>query len=803
MDSPEGNPVAASSSPISSDSPPVQESPFFNYLCNLSPIKSVKTERYTQRFSETNLPTPPPVFTSPRIDLQRDTSFLERDNVAATDSIVHENFNTQLNVVHIPSFEKEGQLCSSAGCIDEYLLDPMEVDSTNSTHLGLQSAGEVPELLQSGYAGLKGTIKKVDDAVDSNREDGALTSCDPAEKNLNVSPLKLVESAVDLRNDERFDAFLKGFTSEKAKDIVDADMKLNPISGVQHCERHAAQIEGVQQDEGDGACQSLDEPLQINEACEDVDDGSRTLPKEFVKGTNNCRGTRRHLHFEATLACKSIATGNTANPKASITNLKSLAPISSSWDAAGYPLSITSQASCCPLKVARSTQNIGNSEILSPLPTGIGLHVNSIGRSMLSGSDVFTSKNLNLSSQDKLVPEWSNDLVKDPNNISNSAIAGTMFSHADLDQQESQAGVAASSTSYPINSLNPPCDSPLTQIELQVAPCEGRISAQQNADSIDELNQMSPKRKRKSTANKSESGDCKRCNCKRSKCLKLYCECFAAGIYCVGSCACETCFNKPEYEDLVLDTREQIESRNPLAFAPKIVKQTTESPANVMEEGNWTTPSSARHKRGCNCKKSKCLKKYCECYQAKVGCSDGCRCDGCQNSFGIKSDYRRAERCDNLSHEKLQIAESEKSGSSKQFSPTSWEGLADMRNLDPCSEVSQAQLQLASNIQSSAASLHWRYSPVTLTPKLCGGNGPHELTSDSAFCNMEDNDMREILKDTTNTHRAEGQSSSSPRGLRCGRKFILQAVPSFPPLTPYKTVSSKLKNDQTESAANR
>ncbi len=27
------------------------------------------------------------------------------------------------------------------------------------------------------------------------------------------------------------------------------------------------------------------------------------------------------------------------------------------------------------------------------------------------------------------------------------------------------------------------------------------------------------------------------------------------------------------------------------------------------------TPASARHKRGCNCKKSLCLKKYCECYQ--------------------------------------------------------------------------------------------------------------------------------------------------------------------------------------------
>ena len=61
-----------------------------------------------------------------------------------------------------------------------------------------------------------------------------------------------------------------------------------------------------------------------------------------------------------------------------------------------------------------------------------------------------------------------------------------------------------------------------------------------------------------------------------------YCECFAAGVYCLDSCACENCLNKPEYEDTVLDTRQQIEARNPLAFAPKVVKQTTNSPANVV-----------------------------------------------------------------------------------------------------------------------------------------------------------------------------------------------------------------------------
>ena len=34
-----------------------------------------------------------------------------------------------------------------------------------------------------------------------------------------------------------------------------------------------------------------------------------------------------------------------------------------------------------------------------------------------------------------------------------------------------------------------------------------------------------------------------------------------------------------------------------------------------VQEEAADTPASARHKRGCNCKKSLCLKKYCECYQ--------------------------------------------------------------------------------------------------------------------------------------------------------------------------------------------
>ena len=42
------------------------------------------------------------------------------------------------------------------------------------------------------------------------------------------------------------------------------------------------------------------------------------------------------------------------------------------------------------------------------------------------------------------------------------------------------------------------------------------------------------------------------------------------------------------------------------------------------------TPALSRHKRGCNCKKSFCQKKYCKCFQAGVGC------DTCKNTFGRK-----------------------------------------------------------------------------------------------------------------------------------------------------------------------
>ncbi|KAL7551029.1 hypothetical protein ACHAWF_014238 [Thalassiosira exigua] len=99
------------------------------------------------------------------------------------------------------------------------------------------------------------------------------------------------------------------------------------------------------------------------------------------------------------------------------------------------------------------------------------------------------------------------------------------------------------------------------------------------------------------------------CKCKKSRCLKLYCECFGKQQHCGAGCNCTRCLNRPQHADDRVRAIAAIKRKNPHAFKPRPPKETVE----------------------CRCRKTACLKKYCECYVRGLYCGAACECRGCEN----------------------------------------------------------------------------------------------------------------------------------------------------------------------------
>ncbi|KAK1382827.1 CRC domain-containing protein [Heracleum sosnowskyi] len=420
----------------------------------------------------------------------------------------------------------------------------------------------------------------------------------------------------------------------------------------------------------------------------------------------------------------------------------------------------------------------GRSSVAVSKPSGIGLHLNSIVNVLPMGYGASASVKSNdedcmIVQGKKLLCTTDSHSTDDAGNLptSSKAVDGLLVRTEEMERRNCVSLVGTSSNLCPRSTK--PMHNPL----LLQKPTEHHSTSCDNM----EYTKMSSEKKRKRSTGISGEDGCKRCNCKKTKCLKLNCDCFAAGYYCGQNCSCQGCFNRPEYQDTVLDTRQHIVSQDPLAFAPKILQQVaTVTYERFLQDINKLTPSSERNERGCNCKKSMCLKRYCQCYQSNVGCSDGCRCAGCKNVYGKK-------KANNLF--------ASESGSSKHTAIT--EGT----NNRPCPE---------SDTFSSLNSSQLCSSPITSVVQFGEDKLPVVPDSESKFYNiLEDDDIAELLKEqpvsvsevkvrSPNKKRVspphsrfpELRPSSSMTALRGGRKYILKAVPSFPPLSPCTDVKS-------------
>ncbi|KAK8689550.1 hypothetical protein V6N13_088264 [Hibiscus sabdariffa] len=207
------------------------------------------------------------------------------------------------------------------------------------------------------------------------------------------------------------------------------------------------------------------------------------------------------------------------------------------------------------------------------------------------------------------------------------------------------------------------------------------------------------------------------------------------------------------------------------------------------------TPASARHKRGCNCKRSSCLKKYCECFQAGVGCSPSCRCEGCKNSFGRK-DGESFSGCDESESNEDGLEASEQNASDKK----SHDNVIDKkteehREFSVPSDISRLPFAYGGKLARSF--LHSVTSSKPCTTQEHGSDSSScQSKFDSNLQVIPEDETPEVLKheclplvlkpnsSPNSTRVSSPHRECTSTTARRGRKLILKFVPPFPSFSP-------------------
>ncbi|GLT90545.1 hypothetical protein SLE2022_084710 [Rubroshorea leprosula] len=754
-----------------------EDSPVFRYISSLSPIEPVKSIHTGHVFNPLTLASPSTLFPSPQIGSYKESRFSVRRpqflEASSSDLPQSESENKtaegDLDVVkQSDPLEKQLECITNEGSVRVATSEPhneeldlaIELPKTLKYDCGspdskLLPSDEAPEDAGVEVAGPQGSSAdyhkdKMKERQTSFESEINLRKVCHVKQNEEVEGydwMKMVSDAADLLN---FNSPITGGHSEGQNQKTADSGTLSYISTLLQLPQDPTnEFENVEDGCPGGFCKQsemgepvadqmqaiLSSSILDNDPSLKVDDKGETCSR-FSSEQRSIR--RRCLVFEIAGSHKR----------------KQLQECSS-------PTSQGSEFKVCNTEKNSVSTKAGNSH--SPtVPRGIGLHLNSLANSSKCG---------------KLLENETPTSGKQPISLSGS-LTWSSFRTAQ----------------NPLNKSLPP-----SSINMNVVPHSSETMVIEESPQMstgfvsNEADCTSPRKKRHKLEHE-ESTSCKRCNCKRSKCLKLYCECFAAGLYCIEPCSCRDCFNRPIHENIVLDTRKQIESRNPLAFAPKVIRS-ADLDADFEGESN-KTPASARHKRGCNCKKSSCLKKYCECFQGGVGCSLSCRCEGCKNTFGRKdgADVTESEEefdsCENNATEinssdnAIKMNDQECSDLSKPSSeidrpliqqPFAYIGKP--QGSLPCAVASSSQLCITGKLGiSKFSSGQTRFK--TSLQAIPEGETPEVLKSDCSS-------PGQVKATSPNSKRIspphhEFGSSTSWRG---GRKLILRSIPPFPSLS--------------------
>ncbi|THG09634.1 hypothetical protein TEA_022166 [Camellia sinensis var. sinensis] len=566
MDTPEKTQIAT---PISSK---FEDSPVFSYINSLSPIKPVKSIHTTQTFNSPIFASPPSVFASPHISSHKETRSFKRNCLTDPSRPEFSNCENEDNPREgILGADKQSDLCtkqlrylspgSSSGEIPigaynessklaialpkslKYVCGTSDVNTLPDNNSKAENVPEMASTPSSLNKFATDGSKERFCSIESEIKLGKIGQIEQNKEKLGCDWEKLVSDAADLLI---FDSFiieetsdgqvvktLNSETTSCASTVLelpqDNNDSLQKTHAVGSCKEHDMEShvslsgEAAKLKETNQAPENFSSTLLNASNPEVNDDKDKCIHSGCKPGFPQQRSIRR-LVFEI----------SGVNKRRSMYNYN-----------CGSSISLQTECNFA-LNEMQVVSPIPEKGYSSPMIPGIGLHLNAFAS---TSSNINPVKLETLASGRQLRRMPSSSYSSDP------LVSGQEGPNMSLNHNSAEGNLSS---------------------------CVNEVQVMEDAASafgvIEEFNQSSPKKKRHvfalllSKSEQAEESDaCKRCNCKKSKCLKLYCECFAAGLYCVEPCSCQDCFNKPTYEDTVLETRKQIESRNPLAFAPKVI----------------------------------------------------------------------------------------------------------------------------------------------------------------------------------------------------------------------------------------